>query len=699
MIHKTEIAGRSLTIETEKYARQARGAVVIRYGDTAVLVAEVTSDQPSERDFLPLIVEYREQSYAAGRIPGGFFKREGRPSDKEILSARLIDRSVRPLFPEQLRNEIQIIAIVLSFDQENDGDILGLIGASCAVGVSETPFFGPVGCVRVGNIDGRYIINPTIKELEDSTMNLVVAGTKDGITNIEAGMKEMSEEDVLKGLILAKPEIDRIIDLQEEIHRQIGKPKFELEPPESDEELEKRIKSIVMDEISSANQIPGKKERAIAFHKIYEVIAGEFGEEWDEREAEVKRILEKLAKSDMRRRIIEKNKRGDGRSPDDIRPISCEVAILPRTHGSALFTRGETQSLVVTTLGTTTDEQIVDALEGESTKSFMLHYNFLPFSVGEVRMLRGPGRREIGHGHLSEKALEPLIPPKDRFPYTIRVVSDILESNGSSSMATVCGASLSIMDAGVPLKAAVAGVSVGLITNGDSEVLLSDIIGLEDHFGDMDFKVAGTKHGITAVQLDTKIRGIGIDTLGRALEKAKMGRYLILDIMDRTLSKPREELSAYAPKVETIIIPKEKIGELIGPGGRVIRSIVEKTGAKIDIDDSTGTVTICAPDSESGKEATRMIETIVQEVEVGKLYVGKVKKILSFGAIVEILPRKEGMIHISEIAPYRIKDIKDVLKEGDEVLVKVKNIDEHGKIQLSRKAVLGEKTRASPNKK
>lgn len=699
MIHKSEIAGRSLSIETQKYAKHANGAVTIRYGDTAVLVTEVTSDQPSDRDFLPLVVEYREQSYAAGRIPGGFFKREGRPSDKEILSARFIDRAVRPLFPEQLRNEIQVIAIVLSFDQENDGDILALIGASCAITMSETPFFGPIGCVRVGKIGGRHIINPTIKELEESSMDLVLGGTEHGITMIEAGMKELSEEDVLEAVRLAQPEIDRIIELQEEICRQIGKPTFQLESPEPDEKLEEFIKSIATEEISSANQIPDKRERVVAFDRIRGVIAEGLGEEWDEKEADVKRILEKLAKADMRHRIVEEHRRVDERGPDDIRSISCEVSVLPRTHGSALFTRGETQSLVVTTLGTTTDEQIVDALEGETTKSFMLHYNFLPFSVGEVRMLRGPGRREIGHGYLSEKALESLIPSKDAFPYTIRVVSDILESNGSSSMATVCGASLSLMDAGIPIRTSVAGISIGLIKEGDSEVLLSDIIGLEDHFGDMDFKVTGTRGGITAIQLDTKTQGIGTGTLERALEKAKRGRYVILDIMDRTLSKPREKISDYAPKVLTIPVPKDKIGEVIGPGGRVIRGIVEKTGAKIDIDDSAGKITISAPDYESGEEATKMIEALVQEVEVGKVYAGKVKKILSFGAIVQILPKKEGMIHISEIAPYRIKDIKDVLKEGDEVMVKVKNVDARGKIQLSRKAVLGGRRRTDREKK
>jgi len=699
MILTTEIAGRTLSIETQKYAKQASGAVIIRYGDTAVLVTEVISNQPLDRDFLPLVVEYREQSYAAGRIPGGFFKREGRPSDKEILSARFIDRAVRPLFPEQLKNEIQIIAIVLSFDQENDGDVLALVGASCAIAMSETPFLGPIGCVRVGRVAERYIINPTIKELEESSMDLVLAGTKYGITMMEAGMKEVSEEDVLSAIRLAQPEIEKIIGLQEEVCRQMGKPAVQFELPEPDEKFEELIKSIAAEEISSANQIPDKKERAVAFDRIREAVAGQLGEKWEEREAEVRSILEKLSKADMRQRIVLENRRVDERGSDDIRSISCEVSVLPRTHGSALFTRGETQSLVVTTLGTTTDEQIVDALEGETTKSFMLHYNFLPFSVGEVRMLRGPGRREIGHGYLSEKALESLIPSKDAFPYTIRVVSDILGSNGSSSMATVCGASLSLMDAGIPTKAPVAGLSIGLIREGDSEVLLSDIIGMEDHFGDMDFKVAGTRSGITAIQLDTKTHGIEIGTLERALEKAKKGRYFILDIMDRTLSKPREKISDYAPKVMTIPVPRDKIGEVIGPGGRVIRGIVEKTGAKIDIDDSTGKITICAPDYASGEKAAKIIETIIQEVEVGRVYVGKVKKILSFGAIVEILPKKEGMIHISEIAPHRIKDIREVLKEGDEVAVKVKNIDERGKIQLSRKAALGGGTHAARRKR
>ena len=699
MIHSIEIAGRSLLIESQKYAKQASGAVTIRYGDTAVLVTAVTSEQPTDKDFLPLVVEYREQSYAAGRIPGGFFKREGRPSDKEILSSRLIDRSVRPLFPEHLRNEIQVIAIVLSFDQENDGDVLGVIGASCAIAISENPFFGPVGCVRIGSIGGQHIINPTIKELDESSMNMLVAGTKAGITMIEAGIKEVSEDDVIQAIALAKPEIDKIIAFQEEISRQIGKPKFQVESSSSDEELEELVRSIAMEDISGANQVPGKRERQDAFQRIRDRVAEKLGEDWEEKSGRVTALIEKFAKADMRQRIVKEKKRVDGRGPDDIRPISCEVATLPRTHGSALFTRGETQSLVVTTLGTTTDEQIVDALEGESSKSFMLHYNFLPFSVGEVRMLRGPGRREIGHGYLSEKALEPLIPPKDTFPYTIRVVSDILESNGSSSMATVCGASLSLMDAGIPIKAPVAGLSIGLVREGDQEVLLTDIIGLEDHFGDMDFKVAGTRSGITAIQLDTKTHGVGIDTLGRALARARIGRHFVLDTMERTLAKPRDEMSEYAPKVQTLAIPKEKIGEVIGPGGRVIRGIVEQTGAKIDIDDSMGKVTICAPDSESAEKAAKMIEVIIAEVEVGKLYIGTVKKILTFGAVVEILPGREGMIHISEIAPYRVKNVRDVLKEGDEVVVKVKGMDQRGKIQLSRKAALGRSVSTRPDRK
>ncbi len=688
MIHTTEIAGRSLSIETGKCAKQADGAVTLRYGDTALLVTAVMSKQPTDRDFLPLIVEYREQSYAAGKIPGGFFKREGRPSSKEIRSARLIDRAIRPLFPEQLRHEIQVIAIVLSFDQENDGDILGLLGASCAVHMSEAPFSGPVGCVRIGKIGERFVVNPTIKELDESLMNFVVAGTKNGIIMMEADMKEASEDDVVEAMKLAEREIKPIMEFQEEIRAKAGQPKFDFEIKTEDAELEQMIKSLAMTEISHANQIPDKRERMAAFQKINERIAAELGEDWDEKERDVKRMVEDLSKADVRHRIVREKKRVDNRTPEEIRPISCEVSVLPRTHGSALFTRGETQSLVATTLGTTTDEQRIDALEGESSKSFMLHYNFLPFSVGEVRMLRGPGRREIGHGSLSEKALESLIPSKDDFPYTIRVVSDILESNGSSSMATVCGASLSLMDAGIPMKAAAAGVSIGLISEDDTEILLCDIMGLEDHFGDMDFKVAGTKKGITAMQLDAKVTGISLATLGKATEMARTARLNILDIMDHTLSRPRANISEYAPKVKTMRVPKDKIGEVIGPGGRVIRGIVEETGAKIDIDDLAEKVTICAPDYESLEKATKIIAGIIEDVETGRIYTGKVKKILSFGAIVEVLPGKEGMIHISEIAPYRVKDIKDVLKEGDEVTVKVKSVDDHGKISLSRKAVL-----------
>jgi polyribonucleotide nucleotidyltransferase len=519
-------------------------------------------------------------------------------------------------------------------------------------------------------------------------MNLVVAGTSDCIIMMEADMKEATEHDVVEAVKLAEQEIGPIIAFQEEIRAKIGQPKFDFDLQLEHPELEQMIKSLAMSEISHANQIPDKRERMGAFQKINERIAEEIGEDWDEKQRAVKRIVEDLSKADVRQRIVKEKKRVDNRTPEEIRPISCEVSLLPRTHGSALFTRGETQSLVATTLGTTTDEQRIDALEGESTKSFMLHYNFLPFSVGEVRMLRGPGRREIGHGSLSEKALEALVPSKDEFPYTIRVVSDILESNGSSSMATVCGASLSLMDAGIPMKAAVAGVSIGLITEDNTEVLLCDIMGLEDHFGDMDFKVAGTEKGITAIQLDTKVTGIPSSTLGRATEMARKARLSILDIMNRTLAKPREKISEYAPKVMTMRVPKDKIGEVIGPGGRVIRGIVEETGAKIDIDDLAEKVTICAPDYESLEKASKTIAGIIEDVEAGRIYTGKVKKILSFGAVVEVLPGKEGLLHISELAPHRVKEVTDVVKEGDEVTVKVKSVDDHGKISLSRKALL-----------
>lgn len=688
MNFELEVGNRTLSIETEKVAKQASGAVTVRYGDTVVLVTAVCGE-PRDTDFLPLLVEYREQAYAAGKIPGGFFKREGRPSYKEILSARLIDRPIRTLFPEHFRNDVQIVAIVLSFDQANDGDILAVIGASAALSISEIPFTKPIGCVRIGKVKEKFVINPTVKELGESALDLVIAGTKDAVIMMDAGAKEVSEEAIIQAIELGHKEIIRIVELEERIISKCSVPKLEYEV-NSDKSLVKRIGNLTAFDVEKANQIADKKERKEAFEKIFELIKNDIGEEvYLEKEKEVKAAVEEIARRDMRKRIVEEEKRVDGRTSDEIRPVSCEVGTLPRTHGSALFTRGQTQCLVATTLGTSMDEQIVDDLEGETRKSFMLHYNFPPFSVGEVRPIRGPGRREIGHGALAERALENLIPSDQVFPYTIRIVSDILESNGSSSMATVCGSSLSLMDAGIPIKTSVAGLSIGLVKEKDKEVLLSDIIGLEDHFGDMDFKVAGTRDGITAIQLDTKTDEVSIDTLKRAIQRAKEGRNFILDVMDKTISKPRDEISVYAPRIKAIAIPKEKIGELIGPGGKTIRGIIDATGAKIDIDDVSCKVTVAAVDAESGEQAVKMIEEIIQDIEVGRIYVAKVKKITSFGAIVDLPHKKEGLIHISQLAPYRVKNVRDVVKEGDEVVVKVRSIDEQGRISLSRRDAAG----------
>lgn len=688
MNFELEVGNRTLSIETEKVAKQASGAVTVRYGDTVVLVTAVCGE-PRDTDFLPLLVEYREQAYAAGKIPGGFFKREGRPSSKEILSARLIDRPIRTLFPEHFRNDVQIVAIVLSFDQANDGDILAVIGASAALSISEIPFTKPIGCVRIGKVKGEFVINPTVKELDESELDLVIAGTKDAVIMMEAGAKEVSEEAVIQAIELGHKEIIRIVELGERVVSQCGVPKLEYEV-NSDNNLIEKIENLTAFEVEKANQIADKRERKEAFEKIFELIKNDIGEEvYLEKEKEVKASVEEIARRDMRKGIVEEGKRVDGRASDEIRSISCEVGSLPRTHGSALFTRGQTQCLVVTTLGTSMDEQIIDDLEGATRKSFMLHYNFPPFSVGEVRPIRGPGRREIGHGALAERALENLIPSDEVFPYTIRIVSDILESNGSSSMATICGSSLSLMDAGIPIKTSVAGISIGLVKEKDKEVLLSDIIGLEDHFGDMDFKVAGTRDGITAIQLDTKIDEVSIDTLERAIQRAKEGRDFILDVMDKTIGRPRDEISVYAPRIRVIDIPKEKIGELIGPGGKTIRGIIDTTGAKIDIDDVSGKVTVAAVDAESGEQAVKIIEEIIQDIEVGRIYVAKVKKITSFGAIVDLPHKKEGLIHISQLAPYRVKNVRDVVKEGDEVAVKVRSIDEQGKISLSRRDAAG----------
>ncbi len=683
-----ELGGRKLIIESGQVAKQANGAVTVKYGDTVILATVVASQEPDyERGFLPLFVEYREKAYAAGKIPGGFFKREGRPREKETLSARLIDRPLRPLFPLDFPYEIQVVVTVLSADQENDADTLGMIGGSAAVTLSGIPFHGPVGAVRVGRIGGEFCLNPTFSQLESSQLDLVVAGTKSDIIMVEGSAREVSEKDLLDGMNFSRKAIGQIIEMQSELAHQCGQPQREFSPPHVDKDLLVAVEELAAEKLSQANIVPEKLERRKILNQIIKDTVERLAERFPEKERLITSVISDLEKRDMRRRIVGERLRIDGRGPDDLRSISCEVGILPRTHGSALFTRGETQSLVVTTLGSKMDEQKIDDLEGESWKSYMLHYNFPPFSVGEVKPIRGPGRREIGHGALAERSIQPVIPTDEGFPYTIRIVSDILESNGSSSMATVCGGSLSLMDAGVPIKAGVCGVAMGLVKEGEDWVVLTDILGTEDHLGDMDFKVAGTREGITGFQMDLKIEGVDSSILWEALEKSKLARLKILDIMSQTISRPRSQLSSYAPRITSFKVPQEKIGEIIGPGGKMIRKIIEETRAKIDIEDD-GTVTIAATDQASGQKAKELIDLIIQEPEIGRSYEGTVKRVVDFGAFVEILPRQEGLLHISEIDHKRIGRVEDVLKVGDKVMVKVTGIDPQGKIRLSRKALL-----------
>jgi len=700
MIHKveTDLGGRPLIIECGKMAKQADGAVTVRYGDTIVLITVCASEEPREGiDYLPLMVDYREKTYAAGKIPGGFFKREGRPTEKEILSARLIDRPIRPLFQKGVIDDIQIVATVLSSDRENDSDILGSIGASSALAVSDVPFDGPIGIVRVGMVDGSFVINPTFPELENASLNLVVAGNGQRITTIEVHGQAVKEKEIVNALELALGEIGKLVELQKELRSLYGRPKRELHKIEVSPELRETVVDLAVGRVVIANSLQDIDERFVAIEKIKKELVEQLSEKYPDSEAKIGFVLEELISRDMRRRVIEEGKRLDNRQMDGLRSISCEVGILPRAHGSALFTRGQTQSLCAATLGTTVDEQKIENLAGESFKSFMLHYNFPPFSVGEVIPIRGPRRREVGHGALAEKALQSVIPSEDIFPYTIRIVSDILESNGSSSMAAVCGGSLCLMDAGVPIKSAVAGVAMGLVVEGEKQVILTDIAGAEDHYGDMDFKVTGTAEGITAIQLDTKVEGITLDTVEKALEQARENRLQILEVMSKTIEKPRGSISSYAPVVLRMEIPKSKIGEVIGPGGRVIRSLIEETGAEIEIKDD-GKVTVVSHGEGSAELAMKKIEAIVEEVEVGKTYVGKVTRIMNFGAFVEILPGKEGLVHISQLAPHRVGKVTDEVSEGEEVTVKVVGVDEQGRINLSRKVLMagGDQERHRP---
>ena len=687
--YEVDFGGRPISIEIGKMARQANGSVTVRYGDTVVLVTACAAKEAAEDvDFLPLTVNYMEMTYAAGKIPGGFFKREGRPSEREVLCSRLIDRPLRPLFPEGYFNETQVIATVLSLDPENNPEIAAMVGASTALMISDVPFNIPIAGVRVGRVNGEFVCNPTNKQQKESDIDLIVAGSKDAIIMVEGGAKMVSEDDLLDAMMFAGKSMQGVIKLQEKIVTETGKPKKTIPSIKTDKELAAKVIGFADSKIRAALNIPSKQERYQRLSDISKELIESLKPNYKDREDEVTKLFEDLKYRILRESVLTTNTRIDGRGLADIRQITCEVGLLPRTHGSALFTRGETQAMVATTLGTSEDEQKIDALSGWEYKTFMLHYNFPPFSVGEVKMLRGPGRREIGHGALAERAVTKVLPEAEAFPYTIRVVSDILESNGSSSMATVCGASLSLMDAGVPTKAAVAGIAMGLIKEGERVAVLSDILGDEDHLGDMDFKVAGTEDGITAFQMDMKVTGVTKEILRRALHQAKEGRLHILKKMKEAISSPRAELSVHAPRIITIYVRQEKIKDVIGPGGKNIKGIIEKTGVKIDIDDS-GKVNIASADDEAAQKAIAIIKELTQEAEIGKIYLGKVRKIMDFGAFVEIFPGTDGLVHISQLAEERVKDVKDVLKEGDEVLVKVLEVDKQGKIRLSRKEALG----------
>jgi len=692
MNHKLQIdfGGRPFSIETGKMAKQANGSVMVQYGETVVLVTAVTSEKKREGlDFIPLTVNYLEMTYAAGRIPGGFFKREGRPSDRETLISRFIDRPLRPLFPKGFQNEIQIIATVLSADQDNDPSILGMIGASSALSVSDIPFDGPIAGAKVGRIDGEFILNPTHEELELSDIDLFVAGSEDAIIMVEGSAKEVKEEEILEAILFGHQSLKPVIALQKQMKSALGitPREFELRKPE--EILYEKINTIAQDRLQVTFGITEKGKRKAQLEETLQLTFRELGVEDEPSQKMVETAFEETYRKLVRKLILEKKQRIDGRMLSEIRPITCEVGILPRTHGSALFTRGETQVLAVVTFGTSEDEQKINSLTGETYKSFMLHYNFPPFSTGEVSPLRSPSRREIGHGALAERAILPILPSNENFPYTIRIVSEVLESNGSSSMATVCGSSLSLMDAGVPIKAPVAGIAMGLILEDGRMAVLSDILGDEDHLGDMDFKVAGTAEGVTAIQMDIKIRGISKEIMREVLNQAREGRCYILTKMNETISEPRKDLSRHAPRIVSLQVKQEKIRDVIGPGGKNIRAIIDQTGVKVDVDDS-GQVKLASPNYEAIEKAIYMIKRLTQEVEVGALYTGKVVRILGFGAIVELFPGTDGLIHISQLAEGHVKEVTDVLKEGDEVFVKVIDIDPQGRIRLSRKAALRE---------
>ncbi len=681
----------TLTIETGKLAKQANGAVLVHYGGNTVLVTAVGSRDPKVgKDFFPLLCDYREKTYAAGKIPGGFFKREARPTDKETLTSRLIDRPLRPLFPDDYFNDTQVSATVLSVDHENQSDVLAMLGASAAIAISEIPFSEPIGACRVGYVGGEFVLNPTLAQMEETTLDLILAATAGNIVMVESGSVELSEEKMLEGIEFGHKAIQDLIKIQLELVKQCGKKKWEVKGLQIPEDVVKSVEETCKGKFVKFNDIHDKLERQDAINDLYDEVLSKFDTKADDfKESNIKHLFHDLEKKEVREMILKNKKRPDGRGFEDIRPITCETGILPRTHGSGLFTRGQTQGLCVVTLGTKHDEQMIDSLEGTYNKRFLLHYNFPSFSVGEIGPNRGPGRREIGHGALAERSIKPTLPAHEDFPYTIRAVSEILESNGSSSMATVCGTSLALMDAGVPIKAPIAGIAMGLVKQGEDWEVLTDIQGVEDHLGDMDFKVAGSRDGINALQMDIKIKGITPEIMKKALEQAHVARFKILDIMEGTIAEPRKDLSSFAPRIVSIMVKQDKIKDIIGPGGKNIKKLVEETGAKIDIDD-TGKVNIASADAASLELAVGKIKAMVEEPEIGKIYQGKVRKIMDFGAFCEIIPGTDGLCHVSELSNEYVKNVGDIVKEGDLIQVKVIGIDQRGKINLSAKQVAEE---------
>ncbi len=687
---KSNVGREELVIEIGKLAKQANGAVTVKYGGTVVLVTAVMSGQPRpDAGFFPLTVEYQEKTYAAGKIPGGFFRREGRPTEKETLTARLIDRPIRPLFPDGMLNEVQIVGIVLSSDGENNPDVLAIIGASCALSISDIPFSGPLGAFRVGKVNGNLIISPTYKEIEEGDFEMVVVGNREGVVMVEGSAKQVPEEEIFEAIEFARGKIPQLLDFQDEIIRACGRQKSEIHLKESHEELITQVRELTRDRLVGMAKLPTKEEREDYIDSIARELEEKLVNEESGIEAKhVREAVTVVEQEVVRERILKEGIRIDGRDSKTVRPITCEVGVLPRTHGSGLFTRGQTQSLSVATLGTSEDEQLIEALEGESYKSFMLHYSFPPFSVGEVKPIRGPGRREIGHGVLAERALRAVMPTKEEFPYTIRVVSEILESNGSSSMATVCAGALALMDAGVPIKAPVAGIAMGLFKDENRAIILTDILGLEDHFGDMDFKLTGTRKGVTAMQMDVKIGGLSGRIINDTLLQAREARMFVLDRMAEVLAEPRPALSQYAPRIQVIYIKPERIKDVIGPGGRIIKSIIAQTGVIIECEDD-GKITVASPDLAAAERAINIIRELTMEVEVGKVYKGKVTRLMNFGAFCEVLPGKEGLVHISELSNKYVGKVEDVVKIGDEFDVKVIEIDSQGRVNLSRKALMG----------